>query len=501
MSRFVRLGIIGFMGGVAFRSLYDLGLAFALFALFIALLVGLFSSVKNTRFTGKIIFSITIFLFALGYVRTGFMPSRDSAVLEKYVGQKVVLEGVLCEESDVRENSTFLVVDVESVIAAGMKTVFPKKESVLLSVRKYPDHEYGERVTAEGKLALPENFQNENGRSFDYVSYLKKDGILYQMSFAKVDVVENGQGNPLVAFLYSIKRSMLDEVSHMLPEPESGLLAGLLFGAKRALGSDSLNLFRVAGIMHIVVLSGYNITIVADFFTRLFLFLPGKAAPFFGGVGIVLFGMMTGFGASTLRAILMALLVIFARVSGRTSDALHLLLIAGFLMVAWNPLLLLYDPSFQLSFLATLGLFLLGPEMTRRLSSVTAKWGIRETLSATLSTQVFVLPLLLYETGLLSLVAIPVNLLVLPLLPPAMFFGALGVLFSFITPFGTFFGFPVYILLSLVFFISSSFANLPFSSVSLPAFPISFLIAIYVLYTLVYFVYAHKPPQEKHPGD
>jgi len=291
-----------------------------------------------------------------------------------------------------------------------------------------------------------------------------------------------------------LKSAMTKQISQMLPEPHAGLLGGLLFGAKRSIDAGVLETFRIAGIIHIVVLSGYNITIVADFITRFFLMFPISkiSASLLGGTGVILFAIMTGLGTSTLRAVLMALLAIFARVTGRTSDALHLLFIAGFFMVLWNPMSLLYDPSFQLSFLATLGLLWFGPELTRRLTFVSEKWGLRETLSATLSTQVFVLPLLLYETGMFSLVAIPVNIIVLPLIPIAMFFGALGMILGFITPFGTFFIFPVFLVLSFVFATSSFFAGLPFSFINIPQFSLLILTVAYIFYIIIYFAYQKR---------
>jgi competence protein ComEC len=500
MSQFVRFGIFGFLGGVAFRSFFDWGISFVAFVVFLIFLLAFFAAKRSAA---KLIFFVALIFFAFGYVRAGFVPSREDAFLEKFVNQKIVATGIIRREPDVRENSTRIVVGVEKYDVGETEYVLPSEERVLLVIRKYPEFAYGDRVRVEGKLTLPENFQNEDGRSFDYVSYLKKDGILYQMSFPKLEVGEKRKGNSLVAFLYGWKNAMVNQVSQMLPEPHAGLLDGLLFGAKRSLGSALLEMFRVVGIVHIVVLSGYNITIIADFITRFFLVFPISKvlASFLGGIGVILFAVMSGLGASTLRATAMALLAIFARATGRTSDALHLLFITAFFMVLWNPLSLLHDPSFQLSFLATLGLLLLGPELTRCFSRVPAKWGLRETLATTLSTQIFVLPLLLYETGMLSLVAVPVNLIILPLIPLAMFFGSLGILLGFITPFGTLFGFPVYLLLSFVFVVSSFFAGLPFSSVSIPQFSASVLVVAYVLFAVIYFAYQKKQNVENKPND
>jgi competence protein ComEC len=70
---------------------------------------------------------------------------------------------------------------------------------------------------------------------------------------------------------------------------------------------------------------------------------------------------MTGASATIVRATVMALIVLFAKLLGRESEAIKALFVAGFLMLLVNPMLLLYDPSFQLSFLATLGLLLFSP--------------------------------------------------------------------------------------------------------------------------------------------
>ncbi len=358
MARFVRFCIFGFLGGIALRFIFDIGNSFTFFVILVSLIIFLPTYFSKERSVKKILFSATLLFFALGYFRAGFIPSRSNSFLEQFVGRKVVVEGVITKEPDIRENSTFLVVSVDKTEMLGVKKDLVKAEPILLVARKYPEFTYGDRVRVSGNLALPENFQNPDGRSFDYVSYLKREGILYEIPFPQTQVILSGQGNRLNAILYSFKNIMMDKVSQILPEPHAGLLDGLLFGSKRALGADVLQMFRVAGIIHIVVLSGYNITIVADFFTRFFLLFPlsKMAASLGGGIGVILFSIMTGLGASTLRATFMALLAIFARATGRTSDALHLLFVAAFFMVLWNPLSLLYDPSFQLSFMATLGL-------------------------------------------------------------------------------------------------------------------------------------------------
>jgi competence protein ComEC len=140
-------------------------------------------------------------------------------------------------------------------------------------------------------------------------------------------------------------------------------LAGILIGAKENLSEKMLEDFRKTGVIHIVVLSGFNLSILAEFIIILLSVFGRKISAIFGSISIILFAIMTGASATIVRASLMALLIILAKSFGRQTEALKLLFVAGFLMLVNNPMLLLYDPSFQLSFLATLGLIILAPKI------------------------------------------------------------------------------------------------------------------------------------------
>lgn len=214
----------------------------------------------------------------------------------------------------------------------------------------------------------------------------------------------------------------MDSISSVVPEPHASLLGGLVFGAKRSLGTELLDKFRTAGVIHIVVLSGYNVTIVADAIMRALSFLPQTFSMMFGGAGIILFAIMTGGNATIVRASVMALLVVIARATGRVYEITVALIVAGFLMILHNPKILAFDASFQLSFLATLGLVYLAPLLERYFHFVPKKFQIREFALSTTATQLFVLPFLLYRIGEISLVALPANILILAFVPLTMFF-------------------------------------------------------------------------------
>ncbi len=470
MLKYVHIGIFGFFAGIAFGSVFFPGVWAAVFVVFLsALILGVSQMLVGVKRPPLgIFFALFLFTVALGMLRIEFAPSREDSVLKSSLGKMTTLEGVIADEPDIRENSTHLVVEIE------------QGEKVLLIARRYPEFEYGDRIRVSGKLSAPKNFTEENGREFDYVSYLEKDGIFSQMNFPNIEVISRGEGNRVAGALFSVKHAFLDSVSRILPEPHASLLGGLLVGAKHSLGKELETEFRTAGVIHIIVLSGYNITLVAYFFMAFFSFLPPRFRTAFGVLSIFLFTVMTGAGAATVRASIMAGLIIFARATGRTGDMLHLLFVAGFAMVLWNPALLLHDPSFQLSFLATLGLLLVSEKISARLVFVPKKFLLREIASATLATQIFVLPLLLYQTGNLSLVALPANLFILAAIPGAMLLGFLTGIAGFVSAwFAGVLGFIAYVFLAYILGAVSFFSHLPFASATVPKFSLWTLFAAY----------------------
>jgi competence protein ComEC len=231
-----------------------------------------------------------------------------------------------------------------------------------------------------------------------------------------------------------------------------------------------------------VVLSGYNITVVINAIARLLAWLPRTLRFGASGFGVAFFILMAGGAASAVRAGVMALLAMYARLSGRMFIALRALGVVAAGMVAWNPFTLAFDPSFQLSALATLGLVSFTPIFFEHMRWVPERFGLREIVASTLGTQLAVLPLLLFQNGNLSIVALPANLLALIPVPFAMtlsFVAAIaGMLFG---SYAVVLAFPAYIVLAYIIGVAQLFASLPFASVSVAAFSVWWMFAAYAL--------------------
>ena len=346
-------------------------------------------------------------------------------------------------------------------------------------------YHYGQILSVNGKLHTIENFQTENGRVFDYRHYLEKENTFYQISpVEKVTIV--GEEKPtLTTKLYGVKDYFLRKIRYLLPHPESSLLAGILLGEKTALPDTLENAFRRTGLMHIVVLSGYNVSIVIMAMIFLLAWLPLRWRLIVASFGILAFTILVGAGPTVVRAALMASFLILSRMLGKVMIAERVLLVVAFIMVLVNPWILVYDISFQLSFLATYGLMELMPFFERILSFVPNLFEFRESLSATLSAQVFVMPLIVYAMGNLSLVSPLVNMLVLFMVPLAMLFGFLLVISSSLLPFLT----PILILLSTyslryIIAVAQFFSSLRFANVEFPPFSSLWLVLTYGLIAL-----------------
>lgn len=471
MQNFLLLGAFsGFASGILCRSLFIFSWhVSALLLLFAAALFSIWCVRRRAFFVVCAVFLVAA---ALGSARVMLAPSTLPDAFVPLLGKEVQLEGTVIAEPDVRETTQRITLRVEK---DGVQT------KVLVVAPLYPAVAYGERVRAEGTLALPEPFETEGGRMFRYDQFLAKDGVFALVKFASVRTLAEPSGMSVFqGTLIRAKHWFQEGLARALPEPSASLASGLITGGKQGLGASLLDAFIIAGLVHIVVLSGYNVMIVAEaVMLTSFRVFSRRTAAGLAALAVLLFVLAAGAGAASVRAGLMAGLALLARATGQTYAVVRALLVVAALMLLANPLLLAFDPGFQLSFVATLGLILLAPILEARLSFVRSVFW-RELLAASLAAQVAVLPLLLYQTGLFSFVSLPANLLVLPLVPPAMALAAIagfaGALVPAVAPLA---GYPAYLLLSYVIAVAEFSAGLPLASLYVPQFPFLLVVLAY----------------------
>jgi competence protein ComEC len=476
--------VCGFLGGVALRSIIDLPWPFAAF--FLALSILSASLLLLERRGELVVVAVVCASAGVGLMRMDVATLQGDPHLAPLFDRTISIEGLVSEEPDVRENSVRLTVAADTLIGTDARTAISAK--MLVIAPAHTTVSYGDRIGASGTLAAPEPFDTGAGHVFNYPMYLGRDGILYELSFADIERIGAGRVDPFKAFAIDVKHFLLGGLYRAIPEPQAGLAAGITLGDKRSVGDELSDAFVRASLIHIVVLSGYNITVVINAASAALSYFPRIFRFGAGGLVVVFFVLMTGGAATAIRAGLMAYLAVYARLTGRTFIALRALGATAVLMVFWNPWTLVFDPSFQLSALATLGLVLFTPLYGPRLSIVPVRFGLREIVASTLATQTTVLPLLLYQSGNLSLVALPANLLALIAVPTAMALSVIAAIAGLaFGPYAIFVGFPASVVLGYIINVATLFASFPFASVQVPAFSAWLLAALYaVLGSLLY---------------
>lgn len=404
--------------------------------------------------------------------------ARDT--LARHFEKRAVVEGRVVADPDVRATGVRVPLAVTSVSSSTEKgvllVVLPKDAAVV----------YNDLLVVRGKIEAPEAFVTDTGRVFDYPGYLRVQGVSALMQ--RATLVSRAAGEWSVrGQLFALKHAFEDSLERIFPARDAALLEGILLGNKRGLPDSLETAFIIASLIHVVVLSGYNISIVSEAVLRATTRLPRLLQYALGVALLIFFVLMTGAGSTSIRAGIMALIAILARYLRRSAAALRSLAAAAVMLVLWNPLVVLYDPSFALSFLATLGLIMLSPYIESKLPRFFAHHEqLRSITASTVAVQIYILPALLYYTGTLSLVGLPANILTLPLIPFAMLTGFLAGLLGFLSPLlGLVPALLSDMVLRWLMFVAETAASLPFSHATIPAFPLWLLAAVYVPLTFV----------------
>lgn len=214
-----------------------------------------------------------------------------------------------------------------------------------------------------------------------------------------------------------------------LPEPHGSLAAGILLGASVQMPADFYASLISTGTVHVIAASGYNVSMVSLVFLSVFLKLFRRWAAVLAAVcSIVLYVLLAGSSPSVVRAGIMAILASGAYFWGRPADAKRLLWTATGIMLFSSPRLI-SDIGFQLSVAATAGLLYLEPALRGKGKGILVSYPHVQTVLSdlfypTLAASISTLPIIIWHFGRISIVSLPANMFVLPVIPLIMFLSA-----------------------------------------------------------------------------
>ncbi len=253
-------------------------------------------------------------------------------------------------------------------------------------------------------------------------------GSIYQAEIVSVKRPQPGD------IALRVREDFGDKVRLGIDEPAASLGMGYLTGQRRSLPPELDESLRVAGLTHIVVASGYNLTILVRLVKRLFARRSRYLTVFLSSLLIISFIAVTGLSPSMSRAGLIAGLALGSWYIGRKFHPVTLLVFAAAVTGLVDPSYVWGNLGWQLSFAAFAGVMILAPLLQAYFFGDKPPGNVRQVLGETVSAQIATAPLLMYSFGQISNVAVIANILVLPLVPLAMIMTWLTGLIGYLVP-------------------------------------------------------------------
>jgi competence protein ComEC len=382
--------------------------------------------------------ALAVFALALGGLRFSFTPVSSNVAQYNNVGG-LTIEGIVSSEPDVRDDRIQLRVESATITRIG-QTV-PTNGSVLVQAPRTATVHYGDEISATGVLITP-----AESDTFSYSDYLARGGVFSIMQDAAVEVLSNGHGSPIYSALLDLKARAGEFIMRSLPEPQAGLLSGMLLGNQNGISPELDDAFSKVGASHVVAISGFNMVVLSGVVMALLkrARLRERPAAAIGIVTILIYTIFVGANPAVVRAAIMSGIVIVGGVIGRKTYIPASLAFVAILMSLINPTVL-WDISFQLSFFATLGLTLFSDPLSRWFNRLMARVFpnniaspignfLTEPLMVTLAVQITTLPLIVLYFGRLSLVLFVVNLLIIPVQAQLLILGVVATLTAIFAP-------------------------------------------------------------------
>lgn len=235
----------------------------------------------------------------------------------------------------------------------------------------------------------------------------------------------------LTSIFIPMRNSLSELVSNTLPSPQSALLSGMVLGVKSDLPSEFKQALINTSTIHIVVVSGQNLSLLAGFIMTFSFLIGRKKTLIISLTVVVLYAILTGLQIPVLRAAIMVVLATISQLFGRTSQTPIILLITALSMLIYQPNWLL-SISFQLSFLATVAVTLVAPVIIARLSFFPEI--IKQDFGVSIAAQLLTWPIIAINFHQLSLLGVFTNTFILFTIPIIMITGPISILGSLINP-------------------------------------------------------------------
>lgn len=437
---------LSYVGGIFLSLLITVPESFSFITIFVPAAVCLVFRTYHKKLLSILFLGLTFFLFGAVHADRAYLPVPGPHHIVHWIDlpHQAVIVGTLSAKVTKLTDKSRAQIDVSFIRTETNGELEMAEGRVLLTVKGiWPDRiKPGDSLIARATLQPPP--MNNTPGTFNYREYLARKGILLTgfvnhpsliKSIDRIDAPFQKKYGYLVQLLRTHIGFLIDA---NLPERIAALYKALLIGDRSEVASQDLETFKRAGIMHMLAISGLHMGLLATIlFSVIFwifrrseyvlLRINAKKTSLLLSLPVLLFyALLTGANPPVVRSLIMIVVFIFAFAINRLHSPLTTLSGAAFLILLVDPMAV-FAPSFQLSFAAVASILLLAPKIFSLLGiSVFAKndhtyinrcvflfLGIGiVTISATIGT----LPLMLFHFNRISLVTLPANLIIQPII-------------------------------------------------------------------------------------
>ena len=375
-----------------------------------------------------------------------------------------------------------------------------KKFIVYINKKNKKLLEYGDLIEIKGEYSAPEVARNYKG--FDYSQYLKTLNIYGTIKVEESKIINKNQLSPILISINNIKEKMIDNANRNMPKRTANLLLGILIGERYNIQEDIIESFRTANLSHILAVSGAHTSYIILGITYLISKskTPKRIGYIITIINLLIFIIITGASYSVVRACIMAIVVIGAKICYRKENFFTSICISLIIILIQNPFAI-NDIGLKLSFMGTAGIVIFNKSITNFFIKLKIKQKIAEVLSVTFSAQLMIMPITILNFNTISLTFFISNILASPLLGIIIIFGFISIFISSIlNPISKILFLILHIFLELLILVSKVTEKIPGSSILVKTPNILFAIVYYILILFFnyFFVIKQNPTRIFH---